>query len=622
MNLNKKTIQKTLFVLLILIMATLRFLYLVQSPNNPGFRSFMFPDDQEYYHRMAESAAGGDLLVCEGNITRGPGYIYFLGLLYKLSANNTIFVRIIQFFLGILSGIFIYFIGTRMFGAVVGLISCALYTFYLPMICYEGTLLMTSLITFSLTAGFFHFIKGLQDKKSNYFYLAGALYGVAFLCRPNNVLPVLFLLGYMVFKRTGKKAIFKFLSIFLLLYSLIIFRNYLADSDLFNVSDQVKLVLICGHYHDSEGVGWYRSRMENDIIERSEDNFFKFAGIISEDIRIHLPEWIKKQFLKLHAYFFGYEFPQFVDVYLLKETVPIFRYSIIIFGLISPFCILGFLLLLGDFRQRNNAMLSGYFIVSVFAVIFFYVIARFRQPVIPIMCLIAGYCLYRLPRLVMKGGWIKRIGMMLLLITLLWGMNYRAKWVSFHKIFWHISLYNRALVYIEQGVYDKAEEDLKRCMKLNFFASKPPLYLGLIYLKKNDVKTAIRYFYQARSRGELSPELFRHLGRSHKFMGEYAKAIRFFQKSLDMDPDQLGVFRALAESYLKIGDEEKAVDVWLVAAKRFSLSSSIHYNLGCYFAKNNNYEEAYKYFSAVKEIDPDFKDISKMLTNTKQKIVK
>ncbi len=622
MNLNKKTIQKTLFVLLILIMATLRFVYLVQSPNNPGFRSFMFPDDQEYYHRMAESVAGGNLLVCEGNITRGPGYIYFLGLLYKLSANNTIFVRIIQFFLGILSGIFLYFIATRMFGIVVGLISCALYTFYLPMICYEGTLLMTSLITFSLTAGFFYFIKALQDKKSNYFYLAGAFYGVAFLCRPNNVLLVLFLLGCLLIKRTGKKTIFKFLSIFLLLYSLIIFRNYLADSDLFNVSDQGKIVLICGHYHDSEGIGWYRSIMENDIIERSENSFLKFAGIIIEDIRTHSSRWIKKQFLKLHAYFFDYEFPQFVDVYLLKEVVPVFRYPIVIFGLISPFCVLGLLLLLGNFRQRNNVMLSGYFIVSVFSVVIFYVIARFRQPVIPIMCLIAGYCLYRLPRLIMKGGWIKRIVIMILLITLLWGTNYRAKWVYFHKIFWHISLYNRALVYMKQGVHDKAETDLKRCMKLNYFASKPALYLGIIYLKKNDIKTAIRYFYQARSRGELSAELFNHLGRSHKFMGEYDKSIRFFRKSLDMDPNQLGILRVLAECYLKIGDEKKAVDVWLFVTKRFPLSSSIHYNLGCYYAKNNNYEQAYKYFLTVKEIDPDFKGISKMLINTKQQIDK
>jgi len=620
MNFNPKKIQKTVFILLILMMALLRFLYLVQSQNNPGFRTFMFPDDQEYYHRMAKSVANGDLLVCEGNITRGAGYIYFLGFLYKLSGNNTIFVRIIQLFLGILSGIFIYFIGTRMFGAIVGLIACALYTFYLPVICYEGTLLMTSLITFSLTAGFFYFIKGY--KKSNYLYLAGAFYGVAFLCRPNNMLLFLFLLGCFLFKRTDKKAILKFMSIFLLLYGLIIFRNYLSDSDLFNVSDQAKLVLICGHYHDSEGIGWYRSGMENEIIKRSEDNFFKFAGILAADIRTHLSEWIKKQLLKLHACFFGYEFPQFIDFYLLKETVPLFRYSIVFFGLMSPFCILGFLLLLGDFRRENNMILSGYFVISVFSVVLFYVIARFRQPVIPIMSLLSGYCLYRMPRLIMKSSWIKRIGVTVLLIALLWGMNYRAKWISFHKIFWHISIYNRALVYMKQENYDKAEEDLKRCMKLNYFVSKPPLYLGMIYAKRNDMKTAIRYFYQARSRGDSSPELFKHLGGSHKHIGEYHKSIRFFKKSLNTDPNQLGVFRSLAECYLKIGDEQKAIDTWLAAVKRFPLSSTIHYNLGCYYGKNNNHKEAYKYFSAVKKIDPDFKDISAILRNTEQQIVK
>ncbi len=619
MNFDKKTVQKVLFISLVLIMAGLRILYLVQSQNNPGFRSFMFPDDQEYYHRMAQSVSGGNLLVCDGNITRGTGYIYFLGLLYKLSSNNTIFVRLIQFILGILSGIFLYFIGTRMFGAVVGLVSCALYTFYLPAICYEGALLMTSLITFSMTAGFFCFIKGLRKEKTNYLYLAGFFYGVAFLCRPNSLLPVLFLLGYLLFNRIGGRAVLKFLPLFLLLYGLIICRNYLAGSDLFNITDQGKLVLICGHFHDSEGIGWDRSRMETEIIDKSGDNFFKFVAIIGEDIRTHLSHWVCQQFRKLHAYFFGYEFSQFIDVYLLKETVPMLRYQVVVFGLISPLCLLGLFLLMGGSGQKKNGLLVGYFLLNMVSVVMFYVIARFRQPSIPIICLIASYFLCSIPT-ILRSGWVRCAGIILLSVVLFWGMNYKSKWRSFHKIFWHISLYNRALLYLEQGDYDKAEEDLKQGMKLDYFASKLPFYFGVICVKRNKIKTALRYFYQARTRGECTPELFKWLGLCHKFLGQYPNAIRFFRRSIDLKPDQLDILNSLADLYLKTGDEKQALNVWILALKRYPSNSSINYNLGCYYAKNNNPEEAYKYFCAVNKIDPNFKNIAVLLKDAREKI--
>ncbi len=80
--------------------ALVRLLYLFSSKTSPFYEPLLL--DPEYYHTWALRIVHGDW-VGEGVFYGLPLYPYFLGIVYKISQNSLLFVKIIQGALGLVT---------------------------------------------------------------------------------------------------------------------------------------------------------------------------------------------------------------------------------------------------------------------------------------------------------------------------------------------------------------------------------------------------------------------------------------------------------------------------------------------------------------------------------------
>jgi len=78
-----------------------------------------------------------------------PGYSYFLAGVYGVFGVKLSAAILIQFALGLLTGILVYLLGKKFFSASAGLAAMALFLFYGPELFYESVLVKAVLINFT-----------------------------------------------------------------------------------------------------------------------------------------------------------------------------------------------------------------------------------------------------------------------------------------------------------------------------------------------------------------------------------------------------------------------------------------------------------------------------------------
>jgi len=103
--------------------------------------------DAKYHDQWAQAIRHGQPFH-QGPYFRAPLYPYFLALIYSLFGHSYLAPRILQFLIGSLSVVLIYFLGKRTFGPAVGRIAAVLAAVYGTFIYFEGELLIPVLIIF------------------------------------------------------------------------------------------------------------------------------------------------------------------------------------------------------------------------------------------------------------------------------------------------------------------------------------------------------------------------------------------------------------------------------------------------------------------------------------------
>ncbi len=86
--------------------------------------------------------------------------------------------------------------------------------------------------------------------------------------------------------------------------------------------------------------------------------------------------------------------------------------------------------------------------------------------------------------------------------------------------------------------------------------------------KMNDIPRALKYLKQAEQLGEKDPEVFRLMGISYGMQKNHLKAIEYFKKTVDLQPENAQGYVNLGIAYKNAGDE-------VSAQKQFDLASAI-----------------------------------------------
>lgn len=146
---------------------------------------------------------------------------------------------------------------------------------------------------------------------------------------------------------------------------------------------------------------------------------------------------------------------------------------------------------------------------------------------------------------------------------------------------------------------------------------------GIFCYKKKDYKNSLLAFNEVLENFEETPiEVFFYLGNIFHEKGQMGKAIKAFQKVLEMDPNHTDAAISLSVLYNDIGRYEEAKKLFQSADNRVKHStdgildhhinkkfSTRHYELAEMYASYNRFEEALVEYEKAMKLDPSFHEI-------------
>jgi tetratricopeptide (TPR) repeat protein len=115
-----------------------------------------------------------------------------------------------------------------------------------------------------------------------------------------------------------------------------------------------------------------------------------------------------------------------------------------------------------------------------------------------------------------------------------------------------------ANAYIQEGLWSKAGEHLKRSLVNRFMDWEVYNNLGLISMKQHNWQTALSYFQQALAVNPQSGMVFNNLGLVYHHLHQDQQAESFFQKAIDLDPQLIPPRLNLADMSVAAGRKDKA----------------------------------------------------------------
>lgn len=157
--------------------------------------------------------------------------------------------------------------------------------------------------------------------------------------------------------------------------------------------------------------------------------------------------------------------------------------------------------------------------------------------------------------------------------------------------------YLLAIIYSSQSDDDKAEREyefvLRRIAEQNPDSGDIPAFLGQLYFSQGKIKQAIDEFEKALLMNGPSPELYSILGSLYIELPDRDKAAAYFQKSIDLDPNNDGSLNSLGYMYAEDGiNLDEAVALVQRALDIDPENGAYLDSLGWAYYKKGDYEKA------------------------------
>ncbi len=381
-------------VVIFLLAFSLRLIYLNQMDQGIYFNILkMEGTDSFLFWKWALEILEKDFLG-QGVYHQSPLYPYFLAAVFKLFGANFYIPRFIQIVLGSLTCVMAALLGRRGGGALAGLGAGILGAAYGPLILYDAAVLREGLITFLNTLLLLLMFRSQDRPRFTAGLLLGLVSGLAILAKESILIlvPALIVWLFLISAAAGVKSVtrlaFGWALGTALILGLLVARNLKVGAPAFEISSRGPLEFISGNVPDSPGEGWVIPRSADRILKAGQGKMTRVIWEVLKENRSD-PWWlVRRQFAKLAAFLNSYEFPNNLSLYVEQRYVPFFHIpwpgwaAALALGLIG----LG----AGLPRRRELFPLYAYVFLYALATVSFYIIDRFRLPIVPALLAFAG----------------------------------------------------------------------------------------------------------------------------------------------------------------------------------------------------------------------------------------
>ncbi len=614
----RKSVRKeTYFVIGIFILAfAIRFIYLIQMKSSPFFD--ILPLDAEYHDLWAQMILkGGDFT--EGVFFRAPLYPYFLASVYKIFGHNYFMPRLIQFLIGSLSCVLIYLLGKKVFNRRTARIAGLLASLYGVLIYFEGELLIPVLLVFLDLLLILALLRATEKPSYTRWTLCGAILGLSALARPNILLVgVAFLFWILILFRSdvkiGSKSVLcagSFALGAILIISPITLRNYIKGEDFVLIASQGGMNFYIGNNPQSDGASaklpgarttWWGLYEDATKMAEGATNRSLKPSEVSRFWYMEGLEFLVKEpisFLKLMAKKFilfwnGNELSNNRDLYFSAGGAPflkllLWRFVIYFpFGLIAPLALVG--VILSHKEKRDVVVLEIFLFVYMLSVILFFVCARYRVPIIPVLILFSAYGLDWFISKIGERKFFQLGKYLVILLMILIPINLSMpKYRTANLAHAH---YTMGVLYTKKGDKNMAAEEYQKALEYNPDFAEAYGNLGAIYGDQGKHELALEYFQKALESGADSAFIFSNIGFAYHSQGLLNQAQENYKLSLFLRDDDPQVHYLMGEVYLEKEMLEDATDEYEKTIRLNPQHTLAFYRLGTIYHQLGKREEA------------------------------
>ncbi len=525
-----------------------RLVYIFQIRQTPFFETLGL--DAKFYDAWARRIASGT-----GEreaFFMSPLYPYFLAAIYRVLGRDLLLVRIIQAGIGSGTAALAYLIGHRVFGNRAALIAGLVTALYGALVFYDGSILITPLLVF-LNALCLYLLIRADDKATPWLYaLSGVALGLAGIGKATALAfaPVAALWIWFAWRKrqAGRaRAVGLFALGVVLIVAPVTIRNMVVADDFVLVTSNGGLNFYIGNSEISTG-GYVKPEgldivgdpdgeliaeqaMDRDL--RSSEVSAYWYGRARNYIGAHPGEWAKLLVRKLSFATSSYELPQLENYYFQKRYADLLKLPLPGFALIAPLGLVGIAL---AWRRRQARLLALYFATSMVTIVAFFVVARYRLPVVPVLAVGSGFAVLEIVRLVRDRVWRTVTWAAVAFVLLLLAVN-----VNFYNID-HVrgfaqSHFRLGIIYAERGDTARAIEECLRSVELDPSYPKSHLNLGSMLVAEGRHEEAVEAF---RTAVRLDPgyETGRvNLAMALESLGDFAGAVAELDTILSSEPD-------------------------------------------------------------------------------------
>ncbi len=590
-NIAPKGIDTTWLATIVGLAGVVRIIFAIQSIDDP-FRGLLFLDAR-VYHLLAEEIASKSFWGSEV-FFRAPLFPYILAGTYKLFGMGQLAIQIIHSLMGVATAVLAYLIAEIHFDRRIARVAGICAAIYPTLYFFESSLMPTALEVFTFTATIYCF--SLYEKKHTTTALAVAGFALAHaaLARPTIlsfliVLPIwLWLLDKrQSWREVGIKVAWVLLPMLVVILPVTI-RNYVIEPNLVLISSQGGANFYIGNNESSDGQTVAFPFGETPL-NRYEDHIESASRYLAEkEVHHKLSSaeisqyWFDrgKRFVtkepgeavglllkKTYMFFCGEELFNNSNPLLPRDYSQLYALSIWQKGLHFPYGVIAPLFLIGSamlLRQQNKRTLLLLFVFSqTITVSLFFVSSRFRQPLLPVMIVIAVYAAIEIHDWIRTRQWQSVTGYGLALILLLAMLNPPFEISSRQNRSMYRTLLGGALA--QQERYPEAVEQLREAIRIADDNANAFQMLGSLYVTSGQIEQALTVLHRAE---QLAPDAIQTksiLARIYYDGKDYRRALAYFDAVLASGA-QIERFNFwAARSAMEIG-EFKAAEKYVEAA--------------------------------------------------------
>lgn len=394
----------------------LRLLFVSSLRDTPFFLHHF--SDSRLYMQLAEQILGEGI---PHAYFMSPLYPYIVALVWKVTGNPELWVRILQALFGGGTALLTYLLGKRLFDGSTGLLATLVTAAYAPLIFYDGLLLTESLLALLVVAHLFLLVRALGSGALKDWIAAGLLLGLVVVTRSTAIVFLPTLIVIWLFMRGESKPqlrhVLAYTAAALLTLVPTAWHNASTEGVFQPVTSSFGYNLYVGNnaeamglykmpenvdlYTDVNGRHWAEGQTGRSMNASEVSAFWRDRALLW--MGAHPSDAAALLFRKVVLFFSPGEIDQLgLSIrFYVAEFGPVIGLPASVFPVLLILAGAG--LALAMRRKQGGWVLPVFMLAYVLATAVFFVNARLRVPLMPLLILYAAYAVTALAR-EMKAG--------------------------------------------------------------------------------------------------------------------------------------------------------------------------------------------------------------------------